>query len=257
VDLEQLKEELKEQPRLVAFIEADKNSEPQPLFSSFPTFAPTEDHGLPIFGQPSPEPTSIRNCDPAAPPCKTWAAGICVVYHKCYGIHSTPVNATFDDDNTPEPTRMPVPAPSPRPSNPPTSVPSTSAPTFKGYTPSPTKTMKPTVAETSGPTQTLLCDPQNPPCDNYFFGVCLGVRHCDGTHQPTPKPSMAPTPGQPTHEPTPVPSTPTIEPTTMPTDFFWEAENAIKKKAAEEKAAGELLRAKSEKKRLKEMKMKK
>ena len=56
----------------------------------------------------------------------------------------------------------------------------------------PTMSLQPTVAETSGPTQGDLCDPQNPPCDQFFFGLCLGKRHCFGSHEPTPMPTTVP-----------------------------------------------------------------
>jgi len=158
-----------------------------------PTFAPFS-FGLDLTPSPTFEPTTKHNCDPEAPPCKAWTLGVCTKYEKCFGVHTTPVNASFDDDEgyTFAPTPMPLPNPTPMPTNPPTSVPSTSAPTYVGYTPSPTVSMKPTAAETFGPTQTYLCDPQKPPCDHYFFGVCLGIRHCDGSHEPTPAPTPIP-----------------------------------------------------------------
>jgi len=173
--------------------EGEKSDEPTEPVTE-PTFAP---FGLDISltAVPTFEPTSKHNCDPEKPPCKTWTLGICTKYEKCYGVHTTPNNQTFDDDEgfTFGPTPMPVPLPTAKPTQPPTSMPSTSAPTVVGYTPSPTISMKPTAAETHGPTQAMLCDPQLPPCDNYFFGVCLGKRHCLGSHEPTPSPTRVPT----------------------------------------------------------------
>ena len=153
---------------------------------------------------PTHEPTTKHNCDPKAPPCKKYNEGICVEYMKCYGIHSTPKNMTWDDDSyTIEPSHTPLTPPSPQPSTPPTSTPSTSAPTVRGYTPMPTISMMPTPADTHGPTQFHLCDPDLPPCDNYFFGVCLGKRYCSGSHRPSPHPTIAPFVSQaPIQEPT-------------------------------------------------------
>jgi hypothetical protein len=153
---------------------------------------------IPFLGEltsaPTMEPTQIHACDPLNPPCAKYEVGVCVEYQTCFGIHSTPHNTTqeqFNDDEgfTFEPTHMPVPDPTFRPSEFPTSTPTTTMPTPAGYTFEPTLTMMPTAAETSHPTRFLYCDPQNPPCDNYFFGVCLGVRYCFGTHEPTPSPT--------------------------------------------------------------------
>merc|ERR1711998_636940 len=104
--------------------------------------------------------TQIHACDPLNPPCAKYEVGVCVEYQTCFGIHSTPHNTTQEQFNDDE-----------------------------GFTFEPTLTMMPTAAETSHPTRFLYCDPQNPPCDNYFFGVCLGVRYCFGTHEPTPSPT--------------------------------------------------------------------
>lgn len=144
---------------------------------------------------PTMEPTQIHACDPQNPPCARYEVGVCVEYQVCFGIHSTPHNTTqeqFNDDEgyTFEPTHMPVPDPTYRPSEFPTSTPTTTVPTLAGFTFEPTVTMMPTVAETFHPTRLLYCDPQNPPCDSYFFGVCLGIRYCMGTHEPTPSPTM-------------------------------------------------------------------
>lgn len=156
---------------------------------------------IPFLGDltsaPTMEPTQIHACDPLNPPCARYEVGVCVEYQTCFGIHSTPHNTTkeqFNDDEgyTFEPTHMPVPDPTFRPSEFPTSTPTTTMPTPAGFTFEPTLSMMPTVAETSHPTTTLYCDPQNPPCDNYFFGVCLGVHYCMGTHQPTPSPTTTP-----------------------------------------------------------------
>ena len=187
---------------------------------------------IPFLGDltsaPTMEPTQIHACDPLNPPCARYEVGVCVEYQvssdsckysqyslpiscnlyyfptyipaylkTCFGIHSTPHNTTkeqFNDDEgyTFEPTHMPVPDPTFRPSEFPTSTPTTTMPTPAGFTFEPTLSMMPTVAETSHPTTTLYCDPQNPPCDNYFFGVCLGVHYCMGTHQPTPSPTRTP-----------------------------------------------------------------
>lgn len=155
---------------------------------------------IPFLGEltsaPTMEPTQIHACDPLNPPCARYEVGICVEYQVCFGIHSTPHNTTqeqFNDDEgyTFEPTHMPVPDPTFRPSEFPTSTPTTTMPTLAGYTFEPTLTMMPTATETSHPTRFLYCDPQNPPCDNYFFGVCLGIRYCMGTHEPTPLPTVA------------------------------------------------------------------
>merc|ERR1711871_1273627 len=164
---------------------------------------------------PTPEPTTIYNCDPDAPPCKTWFFGVCVTYQKCYGIHTTPANMTWDDDRegTDGPTPMPVPFPTINPTERPTLAPTTAMPTVDGFTFSPTISMMPTMDETHGPTQLNLCDPEKPPCDNYFFGVCLGVRHCLGSHEPTPSPTAEPT--HLTEYPTSVPTT--AYPTPFPT----------------------------------------
>merc|ERR1711871_416831 len=164
---------------------------------------------------PTPEPTTIYNCDPDAPPCKTWFFGVCVTYQKCYGIHTTPANMTWDDDRegTDGPPPMPVPFPTINPTESPTITPTTAMPTVDGFTFSPTISMMPTVDETHGPTQFNLCDPEKPPCDNYFFGVCLGIRHCLGSHEPTPNPTAEPT--YLTEPPTSVPTT--AYPTPLPT----------------------------------------
>ena len=145
---------------------------------------------------PTYQPTTLHNCDPDHPPCKTWVLGVCTKYEKCHGVNNNNGNITWDDDDatgTYEPTPTPLSNPTPSPSFPPTSTPSTSAPTVRGYTPAPTISMMPTSQGTSGPTQFRLCNPDNPPCDNYFFGVCLGKRYCEGSHQPTPNPTPSPT----------------------------------------------------------------
>lgn len=156
---------------------------------------------IPFFGeltsQPTLEPTQIHACDPSNPPCSKYEVGVCVEYETCFGVHSTPHNTTqeeFNDDEgfTFDPTPMPVPNPTEQPTEQPTSTPTTTMPTPEGYTFEPTISMMPTAAETFHPTTYLACDPENPPCDHYFFGVCLGVRYCFGSHQPTPMPTIVP-----------------------------------------------------------------
>jgi hypothetical protein len=146
---------------------------------------------------PTAEPTFIHDCDPHDPPCAKYELGICTEYETCFGVHSTPHNTTkeqFNDDEgyTFEPTHMPVPHPTPAPSEYPTSTPTTSAPTPVGYTFTPTISMMPSAVATHGPTSYVYCNPEAPPCDHYFFGGCLGVRYCYGSHFPTPSPTSVP-----------------------------------------------------------------
>merc|ERR1711998_12800 len=146
---------------------------------------------------PTAEPTYIHDCDPNDPPCARYEVGVCVEYEHCFGVHSTPHNTTkeqFNDDEgyTFEPTKMPVPHPTPAPSLLPTSTPTTSSPTPQGWTAAPTISMMPTAMATAGPTSYVYCNPEEPPCDNYFFGGCLGKRYCYGSHNPTPMPTSLP-----------------------------------------------------------------
>lgn len=230
---------LNQQPKLVAMVDGVDHERAIPLFSDFPTFSPTPKATgpLPFLHTPTLEPTLLQDCDPKHPPCKKYVAGICTMYHHCEEF----VNGTLNDDSlTYEPTHMPVPNPTPAPSNPPTSTPSTSAPTYNGYTPMPTMSFMPTVAETSGPTQGQLCDPQNPPCDHYFFDICLGRRHCYGSHQPTP----APTSSKDTKElHLAANKSPTMKPSMGPTDFAHELAREIYVEGQKEKAEGEAMMA--------------
>lgn len=150
-----------------------------------------------LTSQPTLEPTQIHACDPSNPPCSKYEFGTCVEYETCFGVHSTPHNTTreeFNDDEgfTFEPTHMPVPNPTFQPTEQPTSTPTTTMPTPAGYTFQPSISMMPTAVETFHPTAYVLCDPQNPPCDHYFFGACLGLRYCSGSHEPTPMPTSVP-----------------------------------------------------------------
>lgn len=231
--------ELKKQPKLVAMVDGVNHERATPLFSDFPTFSPTPKvtGPLPFLHSPTLQPTLLQDCDPHHPPCKKFVAGICSMYYHCDEF----VNGTLNDDSlTYEPTHMPVPNPTPSPTEPPTSVPSTSAPTYRGYTPMPTISFMPTVAETSGPTQGKLCNPEDPPCDHYFFDLCLGKRHCYGSHPPTPSPSVAE--GMPTHSP--VHEGPTMRPSMGPTDFAYELSHELYVEGQKEKAQGEKLMAK-------------
>jgi hypothetical protein len=168
-----------------------------------------------VPGSPTFEPTTRRECDPNNPPCKTWLLGICFQRVVCYGKDAEPANSSFSDDQigTAEPTHMPVPVPSPMPTQYPSSTPSTSGPTLTGYTPSPTVSMRPTPAETHGPTSFTLCDPNAPPCDSYFFGACMGPRRCYGSVQPTPHPTAKPTTSTDFPTSSPTTSWPTPDPT--------------------------------------------
>lgn len=231
--------ELKKQPKLVAMVDGVNHERATPLFSDFPTYSPTPKvtGPLPFLHTPTLQPTLLQDCDPTHPPCKKFIAGICSMYYHCDEF----VNGTLNDDAlTYEPTHMPVPNPTPAPSEAPTSVPSTSAPTYRGYTPMPTISFMPTVAETAGPTSAQLCNPMDPPCDHYFFDICLGKRHCYGSHPPTPSPTAskdAPT-AMPVHE------GPTMKPSMGPTDFAHELAHELYVKGQNEKAQGEKLMAK-------------
>ena len=231
--------ELKKQPKLVAMVDGANHERATPLFSDFPTFSPTPKvtGPLPFLHYPTLQPTLLQDCDPHHPPCKKYVAGICSMYYHCDDF----VNGTLNDDTlTYEPTHMPVPNPTPTPTEPPTSVPTTSAPTYRGYTPMPTISFMPTVAETAGPTQAKLCNPLDPPCDHYFFDLCLGKRHCYGSHPPTPSPTIAE--NKPSHKPVHV--GPTRKPTMGPTDFAHELAHELFVKGQKEKAEGKKLMAK-------------
>jgi len=231
--------ELKKQPKLVAMVDGVNHERATPLFSDFPTFSPTPKvtGPLPFLHYPTLQPTLLQDCDPHHPPCKKFVAGICTMYYHCDEF----VNGTLNDDSlTYEPTHMPVPNPTPSPTEPPTSVPSTSAPTYRGYTPMPTISFMPTVAETAGPTQAKLCNPLDPPCDHYFFDLCLGKRHCYGSHPPTPSPTVGEE--KPTHKP--VHEGPTMKPSMGPTDFANELAHELYAEGQKEKVEGEKLMAK-------------
>lgn len=239
--------ELKSQPKLVALVDGVSMEDGTPLYSSYPTPTP---------GDASAMPTILENCDPASPPCKKFTnGGACAIYYNCEHFqqenrakakraakNSGLFGAEDDDNGTDEfsPTKMPLPHPTPSPTENPTSVPTSSAPTYTGYTPMPTISMAPTVEETAGPTSKGLCNPEDPPCDHWFNGTCLGVVHCKGSHPPTPAPSHNPDGNDP---PTAKPTGPTLKPTIGPTDFAEELDEEIYAEGQKEKKEGEAMRA--------------